>query len=104
MNEIEWEVDKSKTLFQNLQAVSIIFQLMQQSLFCGHIVTLIHVYGQYQCPICKTKALPCYNGDNYDTNLLLRNELTAGQKLNSFKKVQVSQNNRDETSDTTRVQ
>jgi DNA-directed RNA polymerase subunit RPC12/RpoP len=79
LNEIEWEVDKSKTLFQNLQAVSIIFQLIQQRLSCGHIVTLIHVYGQYQCPICKIKALPCFNGNNYKTNLSLSNELMTGK-------------------------
>jgi len=39
--------------------------------FCGHLVELIHVHGHYQCPICKTNALPCCDGDNCETNLLL---------------------------------
>lgn len=44
---------------------------MQQCLFCGHIVTLIHVHGHYQCPVCTTNALPCCDGDNCETNFLL---------------------------------
>jgi hypothetical protein len=41
---------------------------MQQCLFCGHLVTLIHVHGHYQCPVCCTNALPCCDGDNCETN------------------------------------
>ena len=47
---------------------------MQQCLFCGHVVTLVHVHGHYQCPVCHTNALPCCDGDNCDTNLLLKNQ------------------------------
>jgi len=44
----------------------------QQCLFCGHIVQLIHVHGHYQCPVCHTNALPCCDGDNCSTNMLLQ--------------------------------
>jgi tetratricopeptide (TPR) repeat protein len=44
--------------------------MMQHCLFCGHIVTLVHVHGHYQCPVCCTNALPCCDGDNCDTNWL----------------------------------
>lgn len=37
------------------------------------MVTLVHVHGHYQCPVCHTNALPCCDGDNCDTNLLLKN-------------------------------
>lgn len=47
---------------------------MQQCLFCGHKVELVHVHGHYQCPVCFTNALPCCDGDNCDTNMLLNNE------------------------------
>jgi len=43
----------------------------KQCLFCGQAVTLVHVHGHYQCPVCHTNALPCCDGDNCDTNLLL---------------------------------
>lgn len=45
---------------------------MQQCLFCGHVVKLVHVHGHYQCPVCGTNALPCCDGDNCDTNVLLK--------------------------------
>lgn len=41
--------------------------------FCGWQVALVHVHGHYQCPVCKTNAMPCCDGDNCDTNLLLKN-------------------------------
>lgn len=41
---------------------------MQQCLFCGHVVELVHVHGHYQCPVCFTNALPCCDGDNCHTN------------------------------------
>lgn len=47
-------------------------QPLQQCLFCGQPVTLVHVHGHYQCPVCHTNALPCCDGDNCDTNLLLQ--------------------------------
>ena len=47
-------------------------QPFQQCLFCGQPVTLVHVHGHYQCPVCHTNALPCCDGDNCDTNLLLQ--------------------------------
>jgi len=43
----------------------------QRCSFCGHAVELIHVHGHYQCPICKTNALPCCDGDNCETNKML---------------------------------
>lgn len=49
---------------------------MQQQicLFCGHLVSLVHVHGHYQCPVCTTNALPCCDGDNCETNELLKTE------------------------------
>lgn len=44
----------------------------QNCLFCGHAVTLVHVHGHYQCPVCFTNALPCCDGDNCETNFLLQ--------------------------------
>ena len=44
-----------------------------QCAFCGQQVYLVHVHGHYQCPVCKTNALPCCDGDNCDTNILLKN-------------------------------
>lgn len=35
------------------------------------MVTLVHVHGHYQCPVCCTNALPCCDGDNCDTNVLM---------------------------------
>jgi len=46
---------------------------MSQCLFCGKQVELVHVHGHYQCPVCKTNAMPCCDGDNCDTNVLLKN-------------------------------
>jgi hypothetical protein len=43
---------------------------MIECIFCGQKVELVHVHGHYQCPICKTNALPCCDGDNCDTNVL----------------------------------
>jgi hypothetical protein len=40
----------------------------QLCLFCGNTVQLVHVHGHYQCPVCKTNALPCCDGDNCETN------------------------------------
>jgi hypothetical protein len=48
------------------------FMQVQPCLFCGNVVQLIHVHGHYQCPVCKTNALPCCDGDNCETNTLLR--------------------------------
>lgn len=44
----------------------------QRCYFCGHIVVLVHVHGHYQCPVCNTNALPCCDGDNCDTNMILK--------------------------------
>jgi len=46
---------------------------MSQCIFCGQQVELVHVHGHYQCPVCKTNAMPCCDGDNCDTNVLLKN-------------------------------
>ena len=47
---------------------------MQKNLcvFCGQKVELIHVHGHYQCPVCKTNAMPCCDGDNCDSNNFLK--------------------------------
>ena len=47
--------------------------IKSQCNFCGHQVELVHVHGHYQCPVCKTNAMPCCDGDNCDTNVLLKN-------------------------------
>lgn len=44
----------------------------QHCLFCGQPVVLVHVHGHYQCPVCHTNALPCCDGDNCETNHLLK--------------------------------
>ena len=49
--------------------------------FCGHAVELIHVHGHYQCPICKTNALPCCDGDNCDTNKMLEEQLRSADLI-----------------------
>jgi len=46
---------------------------MSQCIFCGQQVELVHVHGHYQCPVCKTNAMPCCDADNCDTNILLKN-------------------------------
>jgi hypothetical protein len=61
---------------------------MQHCLFCGHAVTLVHVHGHYQCPVCFTNALPCCDGDNCETNQLLKADLDAGHQPNNGKNVQ----------------
>ncbi|MBM3439622.1 MAG: hypothetical protein FJX94_02015 [Bacteroidetes bacterium] len=57
---------------------------MQTCLFCGHMVQLVHVHGHYQCPVCNTNALPCCDGDNCDTNLLLNQPLVHGNTTASI--------------------
>ena len=56
---------------------------MGQCIFCGQQVELVHVHGHYQCPVCKTNAMPCCDGDNCDTNVLLKkDEDIRNQTLN----------------------
>lgn len=58
----------------------------QRCHFCGHIVSLVHVHGHYQCPVCSTNALPCCDGDNCETNLtLLPAEKTIAVAINNAK-------------------
>jgi Zn finger protein HypA/HybF involved in hydrogenase expression len=45
-----------------------------QCMFCGQVVALVHVHGHYQCPVCNTNALPCCDGDNCETNHLLKDD------------------------------
>jgi hypothetical protein len=57
----------------------------QTCFFCGHIVSMIHVHGHYQCPVCHTNAMPCCDGDNCDTNKLLQtaaSTILAKEELN----------------------
>ena len=46
--------------------------IRSQCAFCGQQVDMVHVHGHYQCPVCKTNAMPCCDGDNCDTNFLLK--------------------------------
>lgn len=39
-------------------------------LFCGSNIHLVFVHGHYQCPVCKTNALPCCDGDNCNNAFL----------------------------------
>lgn len=39
-------------------------------LFCGSNIQLVFVHGHYQCPVCKTNALPCCDGDNCNNAFL----------------------------------
>jgi hypothetical protein len=64
---------------------------MQQCLFCGHTVELIHVHGHYQCPVCYTNALPCCDGDNCDTNMLLNKENGMLQNTNLYSEIKEQQ-------------
>jgi hypothetical protein len=57
---------------------------MTQCFFCGQKVQLIHVHGHYQCPICKTNAMPCCDGDNCDTNVLLKQKDKNEDSCSSF--------------------
>lgn len=36
--------------------------MQAKCIFCGADVALVHVHGHYQCPACKTNALPCCDG------------------------------------------
>jgi hypothetical protein len=47
--------------------------------FCGSPSSLVHVHGHYQCSACGINALPCCDGDNCDTNVLLTLMLSAEQ-------------------------
>lgn len=53
----------------------------QQCLFCGHSVQMVHVHGHYQCPVCKINTLPCCDGDNCETNYLLKPGLTGNAEI-----------------------
>lgn len=60
-------------------------QTNSQCAFCGQQVELVHVHGHYQCPVCKTNAMPCCDGDNCDTNVLLKNNEDPQPKASDFK-------------------
>jgi hypothetical protein len=65
------------------------FMQAHSCLFYGNVVELIHIHGHYQCPVCKTNALPCCDGDNCETNLtLLRtSSRQALEKLVAFENI-----------------
>ena len=67
---------------------------MQQCLFCGHTVTLVHVHGHYQCAVCNTNAFPCCDGDNCDTNYLLF-AIPLNQSVVSSSSVKTNTNNNE---------
>ena len=48
-------------------------------LFCGTAVRLILVHGHYQCPLCKTNALPCCDG-NTCNDLFLTGPATGNKE------------------------
>ena len=48
--------------------------MQTRCIFCGVNVVLIHVHGHFQCPLCKTNALPCCDGDNCSNFLLADDE------------------------------
>ena len=56
--------------------------IISQCIFCGQKVELVHVHGHYQCPVCKTNAMPCCDGDNCDTNALMNSEDPKTQTSN----------------------
>ncbi|MGB4843053.1 MAG: hypothetical protein WBP16_01170 [Ferruginibacter sp.] len=53
-------------------------------LFCGNTVHLVFVHSHYQCPVCKTNALPCCDGDNC-SNFFLNSQIKPA-KNNGEKK------------------
>jgi hypothetical protein len=57
---------------------------MQQCLFCGHMVQLVHVHGHYQCPVCFTNALPCCDGDNCHTNQYFDHKIHTIENNSTF--------------------
>jgi hypothetical protein len=52
-------------------------------LFCGSNIHLVFVHGHYQCPVCKTNALPCCDGDNCNNAFLSDNFTNNPQKKNT---------------------
>jgi hypothetical protein len=44
--------------------------MQTRCLFCGNNIQLVFVHGHYQCPVCKTNALPCCDGDNCNNAFL----------------------------------
>ncbi|HNF02349.1 MAG TPA: hypothetical protein PLH62_08165 [Ferruginibacter sp.] len=54
--------------------------MQTQCIFCNTPVVLVHVHGHYQCPVCKTNALPCCDGDNCDNFLLVRGDAGSREK------------------------
>jgi hypothetical protein len=52
-------------------------------LFCGSNSHLIFVHGHYQCPVCKTNALPCCDGDNCNNVFLSHNLTGKAQEKNT---------------------
>jgi hypothetical protein len=68
---------------ENAESIIQSKQSMNQCVFCGHVAELVYVHGHYQCPVCKTNAMPCCDSDNCDTNALLKNN--EGFKLQSRK-------------------
>jgi len=53
--------------------------MQSNCLFCGNPVQLILVHGHYQCPLCKTNALPCCDG-NTCNDLFLNESFTDNKE------------------------
>jgi len=52
-------------------------------LFCGNHIQLVFVHGHYQCPVCKTNALPCCDGDNCNNAYITDNHTTTTPETNN---------------------
>lgn len=54
---------------------------------CGRSAELVHVHGHYQCPVCKTNSMPCCDGDNCETNVLLKNNEDLSTQTSNIKSI-----------------
>ena len=61
-------------------------------LFCGNPVQLILVHSHYQCPLCKTNALPCCDG-NTCNDLFLSDFLSGDKKQEEEKSNAITDKN-----------
>jgi hypothetical protein len=55
--------------------------MLTSCLFCGHNTNLVFVHGHYQCPVCKTNALPCCDGDNCNNSFIAEKNTTGVNKI-----------------------
>jgi hypothetical protein len=60
-------------------------------LFCGSNIQMVFVHGHYQCPVCKTNALPCCDGDNCN-NAFIAKSLTDNMQENNSEDISHTSN------------